>query len=171
MGDKKTPSEECARCRLLETAWHGIARHPAIVPPNWEPGNGQSYAEAVLERLDSRGDEDALRVARGQGWDEAARKAMDGGWIDSGDYADLRAWNPYRPAQELPMEMGAVIVPADGHDCIEAADSGVVWRTREAVLGPDGRWRGVWRADSGPVVISSVSQARITPGTWKVDNQ
>ena len=46
----------------------------------------------------------------------------------------------------------------------------VVWYASEAVLGPDNRWHGVWRADSG-LAISSVSPGEITPGTWKVGNR
>lgn len=64
MGKKKTPAEECTRCELLDTAWHTLAFHPAIVPPDWEPGNGQSYVEAVLDHLNSQDREEERRTAR-----------------------------------------------------------------------------------------------------------
>lgn len=74
-----------------------------------------------------------------------------------------------RHAQELPTASCAVIVPADGCERVEAM-ANVVWYASEAVLGPDNRWHGVWRADSG-LAISSVSPGEITPGTWKVGNR
>ena len=171
MSDKKTPDEECTQCRLLDTAWHDLARHPASVPPNWEPGNGQSYAEAVLERLNSQGDDDALRAAREEGWDQATR------WIDSyqggpnGRTTSARSANPHRPVQELPRKKGTVIIPADGHEHVEATCFGIVWRASEAVLDPDGRWLGVWRRGAGGAAVGSVSPGRITPGTWKVEGE
>ena len=75
-------------------------------------------------------------------------------------------------APALPTKPGTVIVVNDGHEYVEAVVRGVVWRTREAVLGPDSRWRGVWRMDSGYVASSwSVRPEEITPGTWKVADQ
>ena len=77
-----------------------------------------------------------------------------------------------RPTQELPTKPGTVIVVNDGHEYVEAVVRGVVWRTREAVLGPDSRWRGVWRMDSGYVASSwSVRPEEITPWTWKVEGE
>ena len=115
-------------------------------------------------------DEAATRVeaAREQGWDDAAQHIYNKGWEG---VAALRKANPHRPAQELPTENGAVIVPADGHEYIEAACFGVVWRAREAVLGLDGRWHGVWRRGAGVAAVGSVSPGRITPGIWKLDGQ
>ena len=74
-----------------------------------------------------------------------------------------------RPTQELPTKPGTVIVANDGCEYIEAVVSGVVWRTREAILSSDGRWHGVWRA--GSVAVGSTSSDSITPGTWKVDEK
>ena len=128
----------------------------------------------VLSHPDAAGlfaDEDALRAAREQGWDQATL------WIDSyqggpnGRTDSARSANPYRPAQELPTEDGAVIVPADGHEYIEAECFGVVWRASEAVLGQDDRWHGVWRRGAGVAAVGSVSPGRITPGIWKLEGQ
>ena len=74
-----------------------------------------------------------------------------------------------RPVKELPTTPRTVIVPADGHEYIEAVVSGVVWRTREAILSSDGRWHGVWRA--GQVAVGSTSADSITPDTWKADEK
>lgn len=74
-----------------------------------------------------------------------------------------------RTVQDLPTASCTVIVPADGRERVEAK-ANIVWYANEAVLGPDNRWHGVWRADSG-LAISSVSPKEITPGTWKVDDK
>ena len=89
-----------------------------------------------------------------------------GMWLTSGDAGTLTI---RRHAQELPTASCAVIVPADGCERVEAR-ANVAWYASEAVLGPDNRWHGVWRTDSG-LAISSVSPKEITPGTWKVDNR
>ena len=84
--------------------------------------DARAVLAAALNHPDARGlfaDEDALRAAREQGWDQATL------WIDSyqggpnGRTDSARSANPYRPAQELPTENGAVIVPAEGHEYIE----------------------------------------------------
>lgn len=80
-------------------------------------------------------------------------------------------WHVRRSAQELPTEPGAVIVPADGREHIEAECFGIVWRASEAVLGQDGRWHGVWRRGAGVAAVGSVSPGRITPGIWKLEGQ
>lgn len=115
--------------------------------------------------------EDALRAAREEGWDQATR------WIDSyqggpnGRTSSARSANPYRPVQELPAEPGTVIVPADGRERVEATAGGAVWYAHEAVRGPDNRWHGVWRTDSGRAGISSFGPKYIIPGTWKVEGE
>ena len=115
-------------------------------------------------------DEAARRVeaAREQAWDEAARKALDGGWIDSEDYADLRAWNPHRPAQPLPPERdGVILVPADGHESITTTDGQEFSRLTYTTM------KSIWygpniAAGVGDSVIQTTSPGRLTPGTWKV---
>lgn len=115
--------------------------------------------------------EGALRAAREQGWDQATR------WIDSyqggpnGRTTSARSANPYRPVQELPTGLGAVIVAKEEGGSIEAAVLGVVWRAREAVFGGDGRWHGAWRVGSGRLAVESTSSDSITPCTWKVDEK
>ena len=139
-------------------------------PPRADTMDAWRIITAVLSHPAAAGlfaDEDAIRAAREQGWDDAAdwvkrREA----WTDE----ELRAANPHRAAQELPTASCTVIVPADGRESVEAL-ANVVWYANEAVLGPDNRWHGVWRASTGRVSISSVSPGEITPGTWKVGNR
>ena len=116
-------------------------------------------------------DEDALRAAREEGWDQATR------WIDSyqggpnGRTTSARSANPHRPVQELPTEDGVEIVPAGGGP-IGAAHPGGKFTTHHATYDSYlGSWVGVWRADSGRVTVSSVSPGDITPGTWKVEGE
>ena len=112
-------------------------------------------------------DEDALRAAREQGWDEATR------WIDSyqggpnGRTDSARSANPYRPVQELPTEPGAVIVPADGHEHITATVGGKTYHAREAIFSCSVLWLGVWRSTDSTAV--SALPEDITPGTWKME--
>ena len=129
----------------------------------------RAILRAGLNHPDAAGlfaDEDAIRAAREQGWDDAAEYIHDHGWPTR---AALRKANPYRPAPSLPTKPRTVIVRADGHKYIEAEVGGVVWRTREAILGLDGRWHGAWRA--GSVAVESTSSDSITPGTWKVEGE
>ena len=136
--------------------------------------DARAILRAALNHPDAAGlfaDEDTIRTAREQGWDQATL------WIDSyqggpnGRTDSARSANPYRPAQELPTEDGAVIVPEDGREYIEAECFGVVWRASEAVLGQDDRWHGVWRRGAGVAAVGSVSPGRITPGIWKLEGQ
>lgn len=119
----------------------------------------------ALNHPDARGlfaDEDALRAAHERGWDEAA------GW--AGD--EIRAANPYRPAQELPEEDGAVIVRKG--ERIEAWHAGKTWVAIEAVL-VGGEWRGPWlekgRTVGGFNAMWAMGPDHIIPGTWKVDGE
>lgn len=111
-------------------------------------------------------DEAATRVeaAREEGWDEAAQHIYNKGWegVDA-----LRKANPHRPAPVLPTAGGAVIVPADGRDYIEATANGVTYRAREAMLAYGNDWHASWRTDSRN--RACVSPEHIVPGTWKVE--
>ena len=133
-----------------------------------ERDDAVARAERAEDRLSDsvHVDEAARRVeaAREQAWDEAARKALDGGWIDSGDYADLRAWNPHRPAQEPPEWTGAIIEGAGGGR-IQATAEGVTYTAAEAIY-RDGMWYGAWRTARGGTGIQ-FSSSSITPGTWR----
>ena len=114
-------------------------------------------------------DEDALRAAREEGWDQATR------WIDSyqggpnGRTSSARSANPYRPALTLPTEDGAVIVPAEGHEFIEATICGETHYARAALRSWVGDWYAAWRA--GERKCGLAASGDITPGTWKVADQ
>lgn len=153
-------------------------------PPRADTMDAWRIVTAVLSHPDAAGlfecdytdyvhvDEAAARVeaAREQGWDDAAQHIYNKGWEGVGA---LRKANPHRPARELPTEGGIVIVANDGHDDIEAIGpvSGATWRTKEAVLGADGRWYGVWRLDARTPAAASVAPEHITLDTCKVDDR
>ena len=96
--------------------------------------------------------------------------AKDGMWIAPCDGEGITI-TIRRPAQDLPTEPGIVIVTNDGCTAIAATVGGQIWRTSEAILGPDRVWRGVWRGPAGWGAVGSVTPERIVPGTWKVDAQ
>ena len=116
-------------------------------------------------------DEDALRAAREQGWDQATR------WIDSyqggpnGRTDSARSANPYRTVQEPPAEYdGAVLVPADGHKAITTTKgqefARLTFTTKQDLwYGPN------LAARPGDWVIQTTALSRLTPGTWKVEEK
>lgn len=111
-------------------------------------------------------DPDALRAAHELGWDNAAEWMKDE--LPGVQWAAdaLRAANPYRPAPALPTEDGAVIIPAEGHEYIEARVYNKTYRAREAGRHWTGGWHAAWR--SGPEVRGVVAPEDIAPGTWRV---
>ena len=114
-------------------------------------------------------DEAATRVeaAREQGWDDAADWSIHN--INDIDAERIRLANPHRPAPALPTEDGAVIVPADGHEFIEATICGETHYARAALRSWVGDWYAAWRA--GERKCGLASSGEITPGTWKVADQ
>ena len=72
-------------------------------------------------------------------------------------------------APALPTKPGTVIVPADGHEYIEATIQGETFYTREAIRSRPGGWNAAWR--SGERQGSVASPESITPGTWKVEGE
>ena len=82
---------------------------------------------------------------------------------------DEGTWHVRRTVHELPTEKGAVIVPADGHDYIEARVYNKTYRAREAVRHWTGGWHAAWR--SGSELRGVVGSEEITPGTWKVEGE
>lgn len=110
----------------------------------------------------------AVEAAREQGWDDAASWSIHN--INDVDAERIRAANPYRPAQELPTEDGATIVPNNRRKRIEAVSGGVTYYAREAVL-VEGCWRAVWRTvtcSMGPVTMLP---EEITSDTWKLEEK
>lgn len=132
----------------------------------WEPLNGGPMRVGDEVRRDHCGIITTGVVARVD--EDGDPLTVEGYLIGLRDYG---TWYVRRTAPELPATSCAVIVTADGRKYIEATAGGAVWHANEAVLGPDNRWHGVWRTDSGRVTISSVSPGDITPGTWKVDGK
>lgn len=110
------------------------------------------HREGVAHDRDSQGDwctEEGLYITAGEGEDVTLT---------------IR-----RHAQDLPTNPGAVIIPADGHEYIEATMRGETVRAREATRSGAGGWYAAWR--SGEQTSGLASSREITPGTWKVDDQ
>lgn len=125
--------------------------------------DARAILRAALNHPDAAGlfaDEDTIRAAREQGWDQATR------WIDSYQggpnrrTTSARSANPYRPAPVLPTENGAVIVPAEGHEYIEIRAGK---KSRRLTWDADAF---VWYDAYGTYLGTD-----ITTGTWKVADQ
>ena len=75
------------------------------------------------------------------------------------------------PVQQIPAEYdGAVLIPADGHEVITTTDrqefSRLTFTTKQSI------WYGPNLAGlPGDLLIQATSPSRLTPGTWKVDDQ
>ena len=85
----------------------------ATYPPRVDTMDAWRIVTAVLSHPDAAGlfaDEDALRAAREQGWDEAAQHIYNKGWEG---VTALRKANPHRPALSLPTDAFATNPPAD----------------------------------------------------------
>ena len=78
-------------------------------------------------------------------------------------------WHVRRHVQELPEEDGAVIVPAEGHEFIEATICGETHYARAALRSWVGDWYAAWRAGERKCALAASGD--ITPGTWKVADQ
>lgn len=116
-------------------------------------------------------DEDALRAAHEQGWDQAVDWIRGDQEGPSESTINARLANPYRPVQELPTKCGTVIVANDGHKFIKAEVDGIAHRAREAVLGANGWWYGAWRKAEGDGLLSAMFPEHISAPTWKVDGE
>ena len=93
-------------------------------------------------------------------------------WTAEGTFIGVLStgtWYVRRATQELPTNPGAVIIPADGHEYIEATMRGETVRAREATRSGSGGWYAAWR--SGEQTSGLASSREITPGTWKVADQ
>ena len=134
---------------------------PADARP-WEPLNeGDSLRVGDEVRQDYSG---VTRTA------VVGRVGEDGTpWTTERDLIGLLHWGTWyvrRAVQDLPTNPGAVIIPADGHEYIEATMRGETVRAREATRSGAGGWYAAWR--SGEQTSGLASSREITPGTWKV---
>jgi len=135
------------------------------------------------------GESDQVRVGDEVKWDYygltmtatvARVDKTEGLYTAAGLHVGVRSvgtWYVRRAVQELPTKDGAVIVPADGHEYIEAKVNGQTFIAREAVagqseFGPINVLHGAWRmVDDGARVQGQMGRDFITPGTWKVADQ
>ena len=130
----------------------------------WEPLNGGRVHPGDELRHESLGVATTAVVARVD--EEGDPRTAEGECIGLLEYG---TWYVRRAVQELPTADGAVIVPAEGHEYIEARVCNKTYRAREAVRHWAGGWHAAWR--SGSQMRGGVAPEEITPGTWKVDDQ
>ena len=145
---------------------HPLNQTPAEDDRPWKLLNGRSARVGYELRKDLDGVTRTGIVARvdenGDPW-----TAEDGfiGTLLNG------TWYFRRPVQELPPERdGVVLVPADGHKAITTSDgqefSRLTFTTKQSIwYGPN------LAAQPGDWVIPTTAPGRLTPGTWKVDDQ
>ena len=160
----------------LRAAFDAGREHERATPEDarpWEPLNEDDTVRVGDEvRQELRGVTTTAVVGRvdgeGDPWTAEDRFI---GVLDEG------TWYVRRTGQELPTTDGAVIIPADGREYIEAEVNGQTFITREAVVcqsefGPANVLEGAWRRfDNGARAGGQLSRGSITPGTWKVANQ
>ena len=158
---------------MLRAAFNAGREHERANPDDdrpWEPLNGRPVRAGYEVRQERAG----ITITG-----VVARVDKDGDpWAAEDDFIGrlgTGTWYVRRPVEDLPTGHGTVIVPADGHEYIEATGpvSGATWRTKEAVLGSDGRWYGVWRPDVrlGGLPAAHVGPEHITPNTRKVEDR
>ena len=127
----------------------------------WEPLNGPvRVGDEVRRELD--GINTTAVVGR---VDE-----VDALWTAGGTFIgrlDSGTWYVRRTVQELPTEDGEIIIPADGHEHVEAVVYGHTYYANAAML-VNGNWQAAWGTAIGwAAPISSMTPESITPGTWK----
>ena len=142
-----------------------VERDAAIDRP-WEPLNGGRVYVGDEVRRDHSGITSIAVVGR-------VDKHRDPWTAEGGLIGPLvyGTWYVRRPVQELPTKPGTVIVPAEGHEYIEAEVGGIAHRAREAVLGANGWWYGAWRKAEGDGLLSAMFPEHISAPTWKVEGE
>ena len=102
-------------------------------------------------------------------------KNKEGAWITSGE-SELTIHRTLT----LPTKAMTAIIPADGHEYIEAVVEGKKYIAREAVLDHNGQWQAAWREfkviltsdkklDISYKLHTSVNPENIINGTCKVE--
>ena len=156
-----------AAAERAERAEEALAERERTNTPDdrpWEPLNGRplNVGDEVRQDLYGLTITGVVASVNGSGdpW------TADGGFIG---LLEVGTWYVRRTVQDLPTNPGAVIIPADGHEYIEATMRGETVRAREATRSGAGGWYAAWR--SGEQTSGLASSREITPGTWKVDDR
>ena len=159
--------EQDATLYAMRAAFDAGREHERTNPEDdrpWEPLDGRTPRVGDEVRQDWSG---VTRTGVVGHLDEDGDPcATEGGFI--GELC-LGTWYVRRPAQELPTADGAVIVPADGREYIEATICGETHYARAALRSWVGDWYAAWRA--GERKCGLAASEEITPGTWKVGDQ
>ena len=138
-------------------------------PPRADTMDAWRIITAVLSHPDAAGlfaDEDAIRAAREQGWDDAAEWGYRTANLGHTASKRIKDANPYRRIALIPpAKDGAQIIPALG--AIEAARNGVTYTTDRAIYdGAGGVWVGIWRGEDDHSTYE-MPAGNIVPGTWR----
>lgn len=161
MNEKIEPSEEMVKS----------AHAAALGRSMGDPKTYELILRAALNHPDAAElfvNEDALRDARRQGWDEALKKAIYTGTINWEEFAHLKDLNPHHPLPSLPTKDGSVIVHHE-HEAIRAKDNtGHLNDFHRLTFDEDTQtWYGMDLAGN----LRWTTADDITPGTWKVDDE
>ena len=159
--------EQDATVYAMRAAFDAGREHERTKPEDarpWEPLNGPARVGDEV-RQDFRGVTHTAVVAR-------VDRSGDP-WTAEGAIIGLLChgtWYVRRAAQELPTEDGAVIIPADGCNRIEAGGTHKFTAETATWDSDDQSWVGLWRDDYGQR-CRYIHGLPITPGTWKVADQ
>ena len=159
--------EQDATLYAMRAAFDAGREHERANPEDarpWEPLNGGPVRVGDEVRQERAGITRIAVVGRVDGEGDPWTAESDFiGEINDG------TWHVRRHVQELPEEDGAVIVPAEGHEFIEATICGETHYARAALRSWVGDWYAAWRA--GERKCGLAASGDITPGTWKVADQ
>lgn len=152
--------EKCLNAALSAALAVATPADPRHDPRPWEPLNGgpARVGDEVRQELNGLTTTGVVGRVDGNGDPWTAER----GFIGVLEYG---TWYVRRAAQELPTEDGAVIVPTEGREYIEATASGEAYHAREAIRIGGNKWYGAWRSETGEGGF--VGPDQITPGTWK----
>lgn len=161
MNEKIEPSEEMVKS----------AHAAALGRSMGDPKTYRLILRTALNHPDAAGlfvDEDSLRDAREQGWDEAAEWGYRTANLGHQDSNRIKDANPHRPVQELPTKDGSVIVHLE-HEAIRAKDNtGHLNDFHRLTLDEDTQtWYGMDLAGN----LRWTTADDITPNTWKVEEK
>lgn len=161
--------EREATLALLRAAFDAGREHERTNPEDarpWEPLDGRKPRVGDEVRQDLAGITHIAVVAAVDGYGNPLNS--EGVFIG---HLDVGTWYVRRAVQELPPERdGVVLVPADGHKAITTTDgqefARLTFTTKQSIwYGPN------LAALPGDWVIQTTSPGRLTPDTWKVDDQ
>ena len=143
--------------------------HPFIerVPPFPEQDPSKPVYDPISEIGYAVRTSFALGHARKSGIEFEQGPELDRLIQQTADRLNLTEEKPADDKIGLPEKPDTIIIANNEHKRIQAMAEGLVWSTREAVLGWDGTWLAVWRSDDR--VRGFMTPECIIEGTCKVE--